>query len=138
MTKEWMEFDKDAYYPNLRDRYKDESLVDLMLHDGTIVNMCVLRSDKFMCVYRFGNDIYFHKIAKIRLTHNLILRYKNHHWSRFNYCLRCRKDKTNPIPDECDIIYPAYYREAYPDYPKNKRIIPTFEKNEKGYILPIL
>jgi hypothetical protein len=130
MTKRWSKYKIGTRYPNLHNYKNDERVVDLLLHNGDVVNMCIWKFDGFFCIEKFIKIIDEKSVSKIRLTHKKILRYKKHHWGSHNFCLRCSKLRTFPAPKECDIIWYSHYPTANPDYEKNKKVTPTFKKQE--------
>lgn len=141
MTKEWVEYNIYTEYPNLNEIKNPEGVVDIMLHTGEIIFMCILKTGfEFWCIDKRGGVIPRKEVAKIRLTHKEVKVHKKHHWGRFGigYCLRCNKIRTIPVPKECDIIWYSHYRTADPNYQPNKKPIQPFAKNQEGYFIPPL
>jgi hypothetical protein len=76
MTKRWSKYKLGTRYPNLHNYKNDERVVDILLHNGDVVNMCIWKFDCFFCIEKFIKLIDEKSVSKIRLTHNKILRYK--------------------------------------------------------------
>ena len=146
LTKEWSDFDRSSYYPNLHKKNKAESVVDILLNNGLIASFCLLGYNKFICLDfrknrpnrpRYGNGEYqFYDVNKIRLTHRNIMFNKNHFWADLDFCVRCGCKKIKPYPTNCGIATPFHNRELYPEYEIIKKPKLLFDKKDSSYLYP--
>lgn len=126
-----MKYDRHNDYPTLNDKLGDQYVIDIMLHSGEVVYMCIQGSCFDFRSIEKDKYIDAKNIKKIKLTERLVLRHKKHNWIwSMNWCGRCHQRYTKPLPALCGVIYKVDYPKAYPDYNPRSRIIPKFGKKE--------
>lgn len=131
LSKRWKKFNIDHYYPTLHYKLSDEYVVDIMLHSGEIVYMCIKWGFDFCCIEKGMRMIKNKDVNKIKITERVVVRHKRHCWIiSTNYCGRCNQPRTKPLPKLCDVVYKCNYPKAYPDYDPRSRIIPKYGKKE--------
>lgn len=139
-----MKYNKYKRYENLYDKQDDKCVVDLMLHTGEIVEMCIMNVNNktFDSVLKYMFcKVKEYEISKIRLTHKIVKRYQHHNWGgtggKLKTCICCGKKRIPPLRGGCSIIRYYNYREASPYHQINKRHKVIFDKTQEIIFPPL-